>query len=711
MRSRIRCSPSSPRSATTWVAPNRSAIFWRGSCRDIATTRSAPSWLRRQHAAQADRAVTDDDGGGAGAHPGRDRGVPAGGHHVGQRQQRRDHPLVGHPVGLDQRAVGLVDQGVLPLAAVGEPLVPARRGHPGPAVRAGVVAVARTARSTKSPGLKPRTSVPTSSMTPTHLVADRVARVDRVLAAVGPQVGAADAAGHHLDDGLGGLVDGRDGALLEADVAGCHGSWWHAWFASCPWAWCHRSWYGDRPGGLAGDLVWRGLESATASAPPCGENPTVLARLDAGFAVIGDVQFLPATACSSPTPRGSTGSPTCPASAGLVPPAPSGSPRRSRPSGAARPGVPPDQPGDPGQLRCVPARARLAGYEWEGRPPCGRCAAPDRALARRPARAAVLGPSTTTCAATWWRSSDTGATLATARFVYLISEIRCGHDGLPGRIGNLIRDARKHRGWTQQQLADVLSTSQSAVNRIERGHQNLTLEMLARSVRPSTPRSSPSARGRPTCGSPAPPRCPARSTSSRRRTPASRCCAPRCSTAAGPRCAGSPGSRRSTGCSRCSTASACRPPGSTTTTTSRSCRRPSSTSPDRRGGGRRTRSIIMFLGPLMHREDVFELPYAGGCDLGTRTVEPHMARCARSASRSRRPRACYHATVHRAVSPGRPIVLTERGDTVTENACSRPPARRRDRDPQRQPQLHGPGPLLLPGAARGAASTASAPPR
>src|SRR5512139_870811 len=48
------------------------------------------------------------------------------------------------------------------------------------------------------------------------------------------------------------------------------------------------------------------------------------------------------------------------------------------------------------------------------------------------------------------------------------------------RIGNLIRDARKHRGWTQAQLAEVLSTSQSAVNRIERGHQNLSLEMLAR---------------------------------------------------------------------------------------------------------------------------------------------------------------------------------------------------------------------------------------
>src|SRR3712207_3496002 len=48
------------------------------------------------------------------------------------------------------------------------------------------------------------------------------------------------------------------------------------------------------------------------------------------------------------------------------------------------------------------------------------------------------------------------------------------------RIGTLIRTARKHRGWTQQQLADVLNTSQSAINRIERGHQNLTLETVAR---------------------------------------------------------------------------------------------------------------------------------------------------------------------------------------------------------------------------------------
>src|SRR5919107_2190741 len=53
-------------------------------------------------------------------------------------------------------------------------------------------------------------------------------------------------------------------------------------------------------------------------------------------------------------------------------------------------------------------------------------------------------------------------------------------EGYKGRIGNLIRDARKHRGLTQHQLAELLSTSQSAINRIEKGHQNLSLEMLAR---------------------------------------------------------------------------------------------------------------------------------------------------------------------------------------------------------------------------------------
>ncbi len=87
---------------------------------------------------------------------------------------------------------------------------------------------------------------------------------------------------------------------------------------------------------------------------------------------------------------------------------------------------------------------------------------------------------------------------------------------------------------------------------------------------------------------------------------------------------------------------------------------------------RKTRSIIMFLGPLLHRYPKFRLPYAGGCSLGTRTVEPHI-----QALKS------FGLTVDAACNSGfyevsvrqetlnkytdRYIVLTERGDTVTEN--------------------------------------------
>ena len=48
------------------------------------------------------------------------------------------------------------------------------------------------------------------------------------------------------------------------------------------------------------------------------------------------------------------------------------------------------------------------------------------------------------------------------------------------RIGGLIRDARRHKGMTQSDLAELLGSSQGAVTRIEQGKQNLSLEMLAK---------------------------------------------------------------------------------------------------------------------------------------------------------------------------------------------------------------------------------------
>jgi len=83
---------------------------------------------------------------------------------------------------------------------------------------------------------------------------------------------------------------------------------------------------------------------------------------------------------------------------------------------------------------------------------------------------------------------------------------------------------------------------------------------------------------------------------------------------------------------------------------------------------KRTRSIIMFLGPLLHQYKEFKLPFAGGCNLGTRTVEPHMVGLAPfGLSVEARPGTDYYHATTNPRSPERAIVLTERGDTVTEN--------------------------------------------
>lgn len=238
------------------------------------------------------------------------------------------------------------------------------------------------------------------------------------------------------------------------------------------------------------------------------------------------------------------------------------------------------------------------------------------------------------------------------------------------RIGKLIRDARKHRGYTQAQLADVLGTSQSAVNRIERGHQNLSLEMLARigealdseivSLGVSGPMHLRVAGGTVLSGS----------------------IAVKTSKNAG-------------------VALLCAALLNKGRTTLRKVARIEEVNrilevlssigvrhtwlgddndleliaPERLDlsaidaeAARRTRSIIMFLGPLLHDRESFELPYAGGCDLGTRTVEPHMAALRPFGLEVKATEGHYRARVDLNVVPSRPIVLTERGDTVTENA-------------------------------------------
>ena len=87
---------------------------------------------------------------------------------------------------------------------------------------------------------------------------------------------------------------------------------------------------------------------------------------------------------------------------------------------------------------------------------------------------------------------------------------------------------------------------------------------------------------------------------------------------------------------------------------------------------RRTRSIIMFLGPLLHRYSKFTIPYAGGCSLGTRTVEPHLKALESFGLKvdAETNSGFYEVEVDQDImndNSERYIVLTERGDTVTEN--------------------------------------------
>src|SRR6188508_1019837 len=237
-----------------------------------------------------------------------------------------------------------------------------------------------------------------------------------------------------------------------------------------------------------------------------------------------------------------------------------------------------------------------------------------------------------------------------------------------GRIGNLIRDARKHRGLTQHQLAELLGTSQSAINRIEKGHQNLSLEMLARIG--AALDSEIVALG------------------------------------AGPTHLRVDGPTTLSGTidvktsKNAAVALLCASLLNKGRTTLRSLARIEEVNriievltsigvrvrwlPDSNDleivpparldlasididAARRTRTVIMFLGPLLHELSAFQLPYAGGCDLGTRTVEPHLSALRSFGLEVTATHGFYAARSDRSVNPKRAIVLTERGDTVTEN--------------------------------------------
>jgi UDP-N-acetylglucosamine 1-carboxyvinyltransferase len=81
---------------------------------------------------------------------------------------------------------------------------------------------------------------------------------------------------------------------------------------------------------------------------------------------------------------------------------------------------------------------------------------------------------------------------------------------------------------------------------------------------------------------------------------------------------------------------------------------------------RKTRAVIMMVGSLMHDYNDFKVPYAGGCELGRRTVLPHIYGLEEFGATVIAKTGHYNVTVARK-QPKRPVVLYESGDTVTEN--------------------------------------------
>jgi UDP-N-acetylglucosamine 1-carboxyvinyltransferase len=80
----------------------------------------------------------------------------------------------------------------------------------------------------------------------------------------------------------------------------------------------------------------------------------------------------------------------------------------------------------------------------------------------------------------------------------------------------------------------------------------------------------------------------------------------------------------------------------------------------------KTRSIIMFIGPLIHDLKKFRLPQSGGCKLGARSIKPHIFALENFGVKITTGDKFYEIT-HEALKPTE-VILYEAGDTVTENA-------------------------------------------
>jgi UDP-N-acetylglucosamine 1-carboxyvinyltransferase len=241
-------------------------------------------------------------------------------------------------------------------------------------------------------------------------------------------------------------------------------------------------------------------------------------------------------------------------------------------------------------------------------------------------------------------------------------------DDYKEKIGNLIQESRLHRGYTQAQLAESLGTSQSAINRIEKGGQNISLEMIARisdvlshdiMTLNQTGKLNFRVRG-------------------------------------GKKLSGEIEIKTSKNAAVALLCASLLNHGKTTLRRIAKIEEvfriievlqsigvkvrwlnddgdleiitPARLHLDKidANAAKRTRTILMFLGPLLNQYGDFKLPFAGGCSLGVRTVGPHLHGLKYFGMDVEATTNYYHAKVKKK-DIDKPIVLYERGETVTEN--------------------------------------------
>lgn len=236
-------------------------------------------------------------------------------------------------------------------------------------------------------------------------------------------------------------------------------------------------------------------------------------------------------------------------------------------------------------------------------------------------------------------------------------------------IGTIIQETRQIRGMTQAELAQALGTSQSAINRIEKGGQNISLEMIARIsdvLSSEIIRLNRSGKTNFLVNG-------GRKLSGTIEVKTSK------NAAVGLLCAALL-NRGKTTLRRVARIEEVNRIIEVLESIGVKCRwlehNDLEITPPKRLrledmdilAAKRTRTIIMFLGPLLHQYPEFRLPFAGGCNLGTRTVEPHLVGLAPfGMDVEAKAGTDYYRAIVREKPVERAIVLTERGDTVTEN--------------------------------------------